>query len=313
MNTYGDKLKLGIALAATTAVISGISVFLNGYAVKELPDAGLFTTLKNSVASLVLLAVSLPVLRMRGASLNVDRRARVSLTVIAIIGGSIPFLLFFTGLSLASAPSAAFIHKTLFIWVALLAVPFLGERLGWLQVVALGALLGSQLLIVPPNGVTWGTGETMIAAATLLWAVEVILAKRLLARVDPLIVGVGRLGLGVVLLFGYLVVAGKLSLVTTLGPTQWTWVLITGVLLAGYVGTWFSALRLAPATVVTSVLVLAAPITASLDVIVNGKVPVATAMTGYGLVLMAAGLMVVAAIRTRGLSNDRSASAALAA
>ena len=33
------------------------------------------------------------------------------------------------------------------------------------------------------------------------------------------------------------------------------WVLITGVLLAGYVATWFAALRLAPATTVTSVLV----------------------------------------------------------
>jgi len=63
--------------------------------------------------------------------------------LIAIVGGSLPFLLFFTGLSLASAPSAAFIHKTLFIWVAFLAVPFLGERLGWAQICALGVLLGT--------------------------------------------------------------------------------------------------------------------------------------------------------------------------
>jgi drug/metabolite transporter (DMT)-like permease len=147
----------------------------------------------------------------------------------------------------------------------------------------------------------------MIAAATLLWAVEVILAKRLLARVDPLVVGVGRLGLGVILLFGYLLLMGKLSLITTLGASQWSWVVVTGILLAGYVGTWFSALRLAPATVVTSVLVLAAPITASLDLIVNGKVPAPTALTGYGLVLLAAALLVVAAFRARGLGNDRNA------
>jgi hypothetical protein len=28
------------------------------------------------------------------------------------------FLLFFSGLAMASAPTAAFIHKTMFIWVA---------------------------------------------------------------------------------------------------------------------------------------------------------------------------------------------------
>jgi drug/metabolite transporter (DMT)-like permease len=299
MNINDRTLRLGLGLAAMTAIISGISVFVNSFAVKELPDAGLFTTLKNGVAALVLLGVALPVLRRRGTSLRLDRSAGVRLTMIAIVGGSVPFLLFFTGLAMASAPSAAFIHKTLFIWVALLAVPFLGERLGWLQVAALGGLLASQILIVPPNGVAWGVGETMIAAATLLWSVEVILAKRLLARVDPLVVGVGRLGIGVVFLFGYLLLTGKLALIGTLGMSQWTWVLLTGVLLAGYVGTWFSALRLAPATVVTSVLVLAAPITASLDVVFNGKVLAQTALTGYGLVLMAAALLVVGSFRAR--------------
>ena len=74
-----------------------------------------------------------------------------------------PFMLFFSGLAIASAPTAAFIHKTLFIWVAVLAVPFLGERLGWFPIAALGVLLAGQVLVAPPTGVGWGTGETMIA------------------------------------------------------------------------------------------------------------------------------------------------------
>jgi len=281
-----------------TALISGVSVFLNSYAVKELPDAGLFTTLKNSVAALALLAVAMPLVRARGGTFSVDRRGALALTAIAIVGGSVPFLLFFTGLSLASAPSAAFIHKTLFVWVALLAMPFLGERLGWAQIGALAVLLASQLLIAPPSGVIWGVGETMIAAATLLWSVEVILAKRLLRTgVDPLVVGVGRLGLGVVLLLGYLAVAGKLPLIATLGAGQWAWIGLTGMLLAGYVGTWFSALQLAPATLVTSILVLAAPITATLQVAVNGTLPAPAPLAGYGLLTVGAVALVVAAFR----------------
>ena len=53
-------------------------------------------------------------------------------------------------------------------WVALMAVPFLGERLGFIQIGALGTLLAGQALIAPPTGLGWGAGETMIAAATLL-------------------------------------------------------------------------------------------------------------------------------------------------
>jgi len=296
-----NRIRTGLLLAAATALISGVSIFLNSYAVKALPDAGLFTTLKNGIAAAALLAVAIPVLRMRRQPLAINRQTMGWLTVIGIIGGSIPFLLFFTGLSIASAPSAAFIQKTLFVWVALLAVPFLGERLGLLQIGALGVLFASLLLIAPPSGVVWGAGETMIAAATLLWAVEVIVARRLLAagRVDPLVLGVGRLGIGLIVLVGYLAFTGKLALLGGLGATQWSWVLVSGVLLAGYVATWFSALRFAPATVVTSVLVLGAPITALLDAFVNGRVPGIAPLAGYGLVVTGAVLLALAMLRRR--------------
>ena len=296
-----NRIRTGLLLAAATALISGVSIFLNSYAVKALPDAGLFTTLKNGFAAAALFAIAVPVLRARRQTLTINRQTLGWLTVIGIIGGSIPFLLFFTGLSLASAPSAAFIQKTMFVWVALLAVPFLGERLGLLQIGALGVLFASLLLIAPPTGVVWGAGETMIAAATLFWAVEVIVARRLLAagRVDPLVLGVGRLGIGLIVLVGYLAFTGKLALLGGLGATQLSWVVITGVLLAGYVATWFTALRYAPATVVTSVLVLGLPITALLDAVVNGRVPGIAPLAGYGLVIFAALLLGAALLRRR--------------
>ena len=186
--------------------------------------------------------------------------------VIGVIGGSVPFVLFFSGLAIASAPTAAFIHKTLFVWVVLLAVPFLGERLGWFPIAALGVLLAGQFLAAPPTGVTWGSGETMILAATLLWAVEVVIARRLLlGSVPSPVLGAARLGIGLLVLIAYLGVTGRFGVVTSLTATQWAWGLGTGALLAAYVGTWLAALRRAPATVVASVLVLGAPITAVLE------------------------------------------------
>jgi drug/metabolite transporter (DMT)-like permease len=291
-----NRTTKGIAFALATALISGVAIFVNSYAVKEITDAAVFTTLKNGVAALALLGVA--VLATRGSrALPVGPRTWSGMSLVGIFGGGIAFLLFFSGLAMASAPSAAFIHKTLFVWVAMLAVPFLGERLGLIQIGALGALLGSQLLITPPTGVTWGMGETLIAAATLIWAAEVVLAKRLLARVDPLVLGVGRLGIGLVVLVGYVGFSGKLGALFALDVTQWVWVVGTAALLAGYVGTWFAALRLAPASVVTSVLVLGAPITATLASIASGTLPQAQTLAGYVLALLAAGTVAFVATR----------------
>ena len=291
-----NRTTKGIAFALATALISGVAIFVNSYAVKEITDAAVFTTLKNGIAALALLGVA--VLATRGRrELPVGARTWSGMTLVGIFGGGVAFLLFFSGLAMASAPSAAFIHKTLFVWVAMLAVPFLGERLGLIQIGALAALLGSQLLITPPSGVTWGMGETLIAAATLIWAVEVVLAKRLLARVDPLVLGVGRLGIGLIVLIGYVGATGKLGTLLALDTTQWVWVVGTGALLAGYVGTWFAALRFAPASVVTSVLVLGAPITATLASVANGTLPQAQPLAGYVLALLAAGTVAFVAAR----------------
>lgn len=293
-----NRTGTGIALALATALISGVAIFLNSYAVKQIADAALFTTLKNGVAALVLLAIALTLVRRRDLR-AVDRRGWLGVTLVGIVGGGIAFLLFFTGLALASAPSAAFIHKTLFVWVALLAVPLLRERLGLVQIGALATLLFGQLLVTPPTGVSWGVGETMIAGATLLWSGEVILARRLLVRVPTAILGVGRLGIGLIVLGGYVVLTDRTALLADLGPTQWAWAIGTGVLLAGYVATWFAALSRAPATVVTAVLVVGAPITAVLSSIANGTLPAPTQLVGYGLIPLAA-LAVAAFVVRRG-------------
>ena len=289
-------LHWGVVLALATAAISGLSIFVNAFAVKQLPDPAVYTTLKNGFAALVLLGLAAATIRPATVR-AMPARSWGWLAVIGVIGGSVPFLLFFTGLAQASAPSAAFIHKTLFVWVALLAVPFLGERLGLAQIGALAVLLVAQVLIVPPAGVTWGTGETLIAAATLLWAVETIAARRLLGSVPSAVVGVGRLGIGLVVLVGYLLLTGKGGTLAALSAEQWGWVLVTGTLLSGYVGTWYAALQRAPASLVTAILVLGAPVTAALQGLQSGNVPAVPVLAGQGLVLLAGTILVLSGLR----------------
>lgn len=295
---FPEAVRWGVGLALITALISGVSVFVNGYGVKQVPDAAVYTTIKNGVAAVLLLGLALLVTR-RSEVRALDRRTWFGLAAIGIIGGSIPFLLFFSGLAIASAPTAAFIHKTLFVWVAVLAVPVLGERLGWYPLAALAVLLVGQALVAPPVGVSWGAGETMIAAATLLWSVEVVIARRLLLESVPsAVLGAARLGIGLVVLVGYLGVTGRFSMVTGLTATQWTWALGTGVLLAGYVATWFAALQRAPATVIASVLVVAAPITAILQAIANGATPSPQVLVGQLVITLGVAAMAALAIRS---------------
>ena len=292
LEARGHQRTIGIALAGVTALVSGFSVFVNASAVRAFTDPVLFTTLKNGVAAVILVAIALAVVDRAPARLRrLDPRSVAGLAAIGVIGGGIPFVLFFTGLANASAPAAALIHKTLFLWVALLAAVLLRERLGGLQIGALAVLVVAQMLILPADGLAWTTGEWMIAAATGMWAVEVIVAKRLLRDVPSPIAAAARMGIGLVLLVGYVAVSGGLAGAGSLGTEQWAWVLVTGGLLSAYVATWYAALRRAPASAVTAILTLGAPITAALQLVANGQVPAPAALAGH-VAMLAAGLAI---------------------
>jgi len=296
--TLPRERTIGLMLAAGTAVISGFSVFVNATAVKAVPDPAVFTTLKNLVAVAVLLVVAAALVRPAEVR-AIARNDRLLLAVIGVFGGGVAFLLFFSGLAMASAPTAAFIHKTLFVWVALLAVPFLGERLGAWQLGGLGLLLVAQLVVAPPTGVRWGGGEMLIAVATLLWAIEVVVAKRLLAAVPSSVAAAGRMGFGLVILLAYLAATGKVDAIVQLAPAAWAWVAVTGLLLTGYVATWYAALQRAPAAVVTSVLVVGAVVTASLQTLASGTLPRVELIGGYALIAATGAGIALVAGRTR--------------
>jgi drug/metabolite transporter (DMT)-like permease len=290
-----DGVGWGLGLAFGAALISGLSIYMNGFAVKQIPDAAVYTTLKNAVAALILVAAAVGLGAARDVR-TIERGRWPAVLAVGVIGGSVPFILFFTGLAQASAPSAAFIQKTLFLWVALLAVPFLGERLGLASVVGLVVLLVGQALVLPPERIQWGTGETLILAATLFWAAETVIVKRLLGSIPGTVMAALRMGIGLVVLVGYLAVSGRLGVVAELGPTQWAWVLLTGLVLSGYVATWFAALQRAPASVVTSVLVPGAVVTGALTAASKGSAPSATVVVGYLLIVAAAALIVASSV-----------------
>ncbi|GAA1975255.1 hypothetical protein GCM10009798_40620 [Nocardioides panacihumi] len=296
--TLTGARRTGIQLALATAVISGFSVFFNADGVRAFGDATAYTTAKNAVAAIVLLAV-VAIGSRAGARLTLPRTGRewAALAAIGLVGGSVPFVLFFEGLARASSPQAAFLHKTLLVWVALLAVVFLGERLSLFHLLAIALLVIGQIGLV--GGISsFGGAEAMILGATVMWAVEVVVAKWLLAGVSSWTVGVARMVLGSVVLIVWVGVRGDLGLLTSMTAEQAGWVLLTGVLLAAYVATWFAALQRAQAVDVTAVLVLAAPVTAVLSNVTDG-VPLRPQLDWLMVVLAGGALAVWAAWRAR--------------
>jgi drug/metabolite transporter (DMT)-like permease len=288
----------GIALAFVTACISGVSIWVNSHAVTRFHDATVYTTAKNVVAGLVLLALALPLaVRTGDRPPSVTRRRWPALIAIAVVGGSVPFVLFFEGLARAEATQAAFIQKTLVVWVALLAVPLLRERLGIAHVAAIVFVIAGQAVLAGDAGtVVFGTGEAMILAATLLWAVEVLLAKVLLDSTAVRFLAVGRMGLGALLLVGWLFVSGRADDFVHLTAMQWSWALVTGLLLSAYVATWYGALARAQCVDVTAVLVFGAVVTAVLAQATDG---VAFDSLGVALVCVGVTLAAVAGRRPR--------------
>ena len=286
----------GIAIAFVTACISGVAIWLNTRAAAHFSDGGVYTTAKNLVAGVVLLLILLaPGSHGRASVSSITRRNWPALLAVAVIGGSVPFVLFFDGLKDSTATQAAFIQKSLIIWVALLAVPLLKERFGWLHAVAIGCLLGGQAWLLGSVGhVAFGKGETMILLATLLWSVEIVFVKYLLRTIPPSVVAAARMAIGAFLLVCWLAITGKLGDLTGLSALQWRWALLTGLLLSAYVATWFAALARAQAIDVTAVLVFGALVTAILSGVIDGA---AIGVGGTVLVAIGSGVIAWAALR----------------
>jgi len=289
----GRLAGLGLLLVLATATISGLSTFLNSYAVQG-TNSDAFVTVRNVAVAVMIAPVALYFARRSPTRL--DRTDLAWLAVIGLVGGAIPFLLFFHGLALATAAggaaTASFVYRTLFLMATVLAVVVLGERFRARVVAGAALLLAGNVLLLSWVSPLWTPGTSFVALATVLWAVEYTLSKRLLRRVPSTTVGFGRMGFGALFLLAYLALTSQYGSVAALSAGQWGWVGISAALLAAFVLTWYAGLRWTDLTVATSILVLGFPVTWVLDVAV--RTSSVTAAAALGAAVVAVGAAVVA-------------------
>jgi drug/metabolite transporter (DMT)-like permease len=279
----------GLVLVLSTAFISGFAIFINKFGVKEF-NPYLFTFLKNLLVSFFLVGLLLGLKEFKNLQ-KLRKKDWFTLTLIGFVGGSIPFLLFFKGLSLTSAANGAFIHKTMFLYVALLAAIFLKEKISAkILFGALLLLLGNTIFLkILPYGSR--EGDILVLLATLFWAVENTISKYALKTLSPRIVAFGRMGIGSIFILLFLIFTGNIQTISKLTPLHFQWILISSVILFGYVTTWYTGLKYIPVSVATSILLLGSPITSLLTFFfAEGKI---TPNQIWGTVLIFAGVITV--------------------
>lgn len=284
-------LTKGIYLALLAALISGVSVFINGFAVSGF-DPFIFTTLKNALVAAGI--ISAIILAGEIKEMKILTKAQwAKLIVIGAVGGSIPFLLFFWGLSLSSGAVGSLIYRLLFVFAAGIAFVFLKEKLD-AKLLAGGALLVAGNILLLKGAIGFGFGELLVLLATALWAIEFNISKTALAGIKPNIVIFGRMFFGSTIMLAFLFATGRVDAITTLAPVNWEWVLITSAFLLAYVVVWYRALAETPVSAATPILAIGGPITAMLSLFFVGK-SIAPA-EAVGMLLVIAGVAVIANI-----------------
>ena len=284
-----NKEQAGLFLIFLTALISGVSIYINKLATISL-DPLLLTTLKNFLVAVILLIVLIGKGEVKNLK-KINPRLWLNLLLIGLIGGSLPFLLFFKGLAQTSASQAGLIHKNMFLLVAFLSPLLLAEKLEKnFFVAAFFLLIGNYFLLKSGQHLVFNHGDLLVLLATLLWSFEIIFSKKILKNLSPNIVAFGRMFFGSLLMISYLFISGGFANLKLLNLNQALWLILTVFLLLGYNLTWFNGLKSVRASLASAVLTLAAPITAFITLIAGSTI---STWDVAGVIFISFGLLLI--------------------
>lgn len=290
-----QKETAGTILALLTAVVSGFAIPINKMFVVDL-DPLVFTAVRALIIGLVFLTLSGFHVKMKGVGFR--KVPWKYLLAIGIIGGGLAFWFYFTGLSLTTAGRAAFLHKTLPVWVTLFAVLFLKERVSRRQFYAFITMLAGVVILYMAKigpAALWADpdlGDFLVIAATILWALENVIARKAMLKGETnYIVSFARMFFGALLLFGVLLLAGRIDALLAVGPQQLLNLTISTAILFAYVFCWYWSIKLINVSKASSILLLSPVVSLMLGVSLLGEPAPLLQLLGSALILIGAFFM----------------------
>jgi len=290
----------GMALVLLTVLVSGVSNFVNFKAVQG-TNVDAWIAVRNAVVALLLVPPAL--LLGQGVRRRLNRADWARLMLIGFVGGAVPFLLYFHGFQMAlgqgGAAAASLGYRSLFLMATILGVVFLKERVPRRFAIGAGLVMAGNVLLLSFSGPIWTDGTAYVLLATVMWAGEYMMSKRLLRTLPSGTVAVGRMGFGALFLLIYLGFTGQASSVAGFGGTDWMTLCLSALLLFAFVATWYAGLRTVDLSVASSLLVLAFPITWVLGALTAGRGFTVVQVVGAAAIIAGVGLALGTASQRR--------------
>ncbi len=288
-----EKETTGAILAILTAIISGISIPLNKLFIVDLNP-----TVFTAVRAIIIGTVFLVIVSFQ-SKFDYKKFKHVPwkyLVAIGVIGGAFAFLLYFTGLQLTQASTAAFLHDGLLpVFTILLASVFLGERISRKMAYAMFAMLVGVVLLyasqVNPSQF-WTNphlGDILIIISVVFWAVEYVIAKKAMSLGETnFVVSFARMFFGGIILFGFVLLFGQFNALLALTMQEWINILISTALLFGYVLFWYWSIKLINVSKASALFLIAPVISLISSIIIFGEQPQALELVGAAIILLGA-------------------------
>lgn len=287
----------GALLAILTAIISGVSIPANKLFIVNL-DPTVFTAIRAIIIGTIFFFIA-----SYDARFNYKNFRHVPwkyLVAIGAIGGAFAFLLYFTGLQLTQASTAAFLHDgTLPLYTAIIAFVFLREKItpkmACVMLLMFAGVIALYFSQVPPSQL-WPNpqlGDLLITAAVILWAVEYVIARKaMLLGETNFVVSFARMFFGSLILFGFVILFGKLGLILTLSVQKWTNIMISTALLFAYVFFWYWSIKNINVSKATMLFLLAPVISLIVSILIFNEQPQALQLVGAAVILVGAYLLI---------------------
>jgi drug/metabolite transporter (DMT)-like permease len=189
----GDDPVRGIGLVIAASILFSISDATAKYVTATLPVIEIAWV---RYVVFVLLA-TLPALRDHGASFRTRRPVAQTLRGLAIVGSA---LFFVYGLRLMPMADAAAINFVSPMFITVLSVPFLGERVGPRRWAAVGVGLAGAVIAAQPGTSAFTAAAAFPVLSSATWAIGIVLTRKMAVTEGPSTILVWTAGSGLLLL-----------------------------------------------------------------------------------------------------------------